>query len=71
VTLPHERTRSVIRAREFLARLATPYGDGIKKIPAEVRQEARRLLRHYPSWFDLAHHANTFDAETAEREGRS
>jgi hypothetical protein len=61
----------VIRAREFLARLATPYGDGIKKIPAEVRQEARRLLRHYPSWFDLAHHANTFDAETAEREGRS
>jgi hypothetical protein len=61
----------VIRTREFLARLSTPYGDGIKKIPAEVRQEATRLLRHYPAWFDLTHPADMFDAETAQREGRS
>ncbi len=71
MTLPHERTRAVIRTREFLARLATPYGDGIKKIPAEVRQEARRLLRHYPSWFDLTCPSHMFDVETAQREGRS
>jgi hypothetical protein len=28
--------------------------DGCKRIPAAVRQEARRLLKHYPHTFDLA-----------------
>ena len=67
MTLPAERTRAVIRAREFLLRLAMPRG-GIKRVPRPVRDEARRLLRHYPGWFDLGR-ADAFDAATASREG--
>lgn len=48
MTLPYERARAVLRVREFLHRLASPYGGGIKGIRKEVRQEARALLRHYP-----------------------
>jgi hypothetical protein len=42
----------VAQTREFLVRLASPYGEGaIKGIRREVRAEALRLLRHYPlSW---------------------
>jgi hypothetical protein len=68
MTLPAERTRAVIRAREFLLRLCSPYGGGIKRIPREVRQEARRLLRHYPGWFDLGR-ADAFDTDAARLEG--
>ena len=68
MTLPRERTTSVIRAREFLLRLASPHGGGLKRIPREVREEARRVLRHYPGWYDLAR-ADAFDAATASRAG--
>lgn len=53
MTLPYERTHSVIHTKKFLVRLATPYGGGLKRIPKEVRAEALRLLRHYPSWLDF------------------
>lgn len=53
MTLPIERTRRVLDAREFLVRLASPYGGGIKGIRSEVREEARRILRHYPTDLDL------------------
>jgi hypothetical protein len=53
MTLPNERTRSVLNTQQFLLRLATPYGGGLKRIPEEARSEARRLLRHYPSWVDF------------------
>jgi hypothetical protein len=53
MTLPAERTRSVVKTREFLIRLSSPYGGGIKGVPSLVRAEARRLLRHYPMWFDM------------------
>lgn len=53
MTLPYERTRSVLNAHEFLLRLATPHGGGLKRIPKDVRAEARRLLRHYPSWVNF------------------
>lgn len=53
MTLPYERTRSVLNTQQFLLRLATPYGGGLKRIPNDVRAEARRLLRHYPSWVDF------------------
>ena len=53
MTLPNERTRSVLATQQFLFRLATPYGGGLKRIPEEARSEARRLLRHYPSWLDF------------------
>ena len=54
MTLPSERTYAVIRAREFLARLSNVYREnGIKGIRSEVRQEARSILRHFPSGYDL------------------
>ena len=54
MTLPNERTRAVIHAVEFLTRLVSPYNEnGIKKIPKAVRQEALRVLRHFPRPFEL------------------
>lgn len=72
MTLPNERTRAVIYTHDFLVRLISPYTkDGIKKIPKAVRQEALRLLRHYPMPFDLYAAAkvapDVFDAETVLR----
>ena len=68
MTMPSERTRAVIRARDFLVRLCSPYGGGIERIPREVRDEARQLLRHYPGWFDLGR-ADAFDSQAASLEG--
>ena len=49
MTLPEQSDQAVAQTREFLVRLASPYGeDGIKGIRREVRAEALRLLRHYP-----------------------
>jgi hypothetical protein len=49
MTLPEQSDRAVAQTREFLVRLASPYGEGaIKGIRREVRAEASRLLRHYP-----------------------
>ena len=68
MTMPCQRTRAVISAREFLVRLSSPYlPEGFKRIPSEIRQEARRLLRHYPTIVDMAHAADQFDAEEARR----
>ncbi|HEY6437000.1 MAG TPA: BPSL0761 family protein [Ignavibacteriaceae bacterium] len=50
MTIPYERTRSVLSTEDFLKRLAFE----VKKLPKEVREEARRLLRHYPTAFDMA-----------------
>jgi len=33
--------------QDFLLRLTSPYNGGIKGVPKPVREEARRLLRHY------------------------
>ena len=68
MTLPYERTRAVLSTQDFLLRLASPHEGGIKGIRREVREEARRLLRHYPLWFDLGR-ADAFDAEAASRIG--
>jgi len=49
MTLPEQSDRAVAQAREFLVRLTSPYVEGgIKGIRREVRDEASRLLRHYP-----------------------
>lgn len=54
MTLPYERTRSVVNTHDFLVRLISPYNkDGIKRIPKAVRQEALALLRHYPHPYDI------------------
>ena len=44
MTLPFERTRAIIQTEAFLIELSKD-----KSLPDEQRQEARRLLRHYPS----------------------
>ncbi len=51
MTTPDERTRAVLHTRDFLEALVSP--DGQPGVPAEVREEARRLLRHYPDVTDL------------------
>lgn len=54
MTTPYERTRAVIHAVNFLTRLVSPYNEnGIKKIPKDVRQEALRVLRHFPRPYDI------------------
>lgn len=66
MTLPHERTRAVIAAREFLTQLMLPpSAGGIAGVRREIREHARRLLRHYPAWFEVAH-PDSFDAKAAE-----
>jgi hypothetical protein len=50
MTLPDERYRSVKWAEGFLKRLA---GGEIPRVPKAVRDEARSVLRHYPSDYDM------------------
>lgn len=50
MTLPDERYRAVRWAEQFLLRLA---GGDIRRVPRAVRDEARSILRHYPSGYDL------------------
>ena len=50
MTLPDERYRAVKHTEEFLLRLA---GGHYARVPKAVREEARRLLRHYPTPFDM------------------
>ena len=51
MTLPDERYRALRQTRQFLIdlmdRTVTP------KVPRSVRAEAYRMLRHYPSDYDL------------------
>lgn len=55
MTMPAERTRAILQTRQFLQSLST--GDWETELPVEVRREAQRLLRHFPSASDveLAH----------------
>jgi hypothetical protein len=48
MTMPVERTRAVMQARQFLQELALE-----TELPANVRREAQRLLRHYPRLSDM------------------
>ena len=44
MTMPSERTRAVIHAREFLQELSQDIS-----LPEPIRWQAKQLLRHYPS----------------------
>ena len=48
MTMPEERTRNVLQAGAFLKELAAS-----KAVPKQVREEAYRLLRHYPTLSDI------------------
>ena len=51
MTLPDERYRAIRDTRQFLIDLCDR--TVTHKIPRAVRGEAYRMLRHYPSDFDL------------------
>ena len=48
MTLPHERYRATLRARQFLVDLLT-----VPRIPSAVRMDARSVLKHFPTSYDL------------------
>jgi hypothetical protein len=51
LTLPVERTRSVIQTEKFLKRLCDP--KVTPGLPKTIRAQAKMLLRHYPTVADL------------------
>lgn len=57
MTTPFERTRSLIETKHFLQESQDP--QLTPRVPTAVREIARKLLRHYPSYADveLAHKA--------------
>jgi hypothetical protein len=50
MTLPDERYRAVTHTQQFLIRLA---GGHYARTPKAVRDEARHMLRHYPTSWDM------------------
>lgn len=51
MTTPYERTRAVQHTQDFLRALLD--SELTPGVPAIVREQARQLLRHYPSGSDL------------------
>jgi hypothetical protein len=50
MTTPYERTRNLIQAGAFLKAL-----EEMEELPADVRYQATRLSRHYPTVGDIRH----------------
>jgi hypothetical protein len=65
MTLPDERYRAVMQTAKFLQALS--FSGEFKRIPLAVRQEARALLRHYPSEYDMKKVSQTSADIFAER----
>lgn len=65
MTLPDERYRAVMQTARFLQALS--YSSETKRVPLAVRQEARALLRHYPTEYDMLKTAQTSPDIFAER----
>lgn len=63
MTLPYEACRSLKWAQEFLGRLIFP--SVMPGIPKKVREEARRILHHYPFECEI----NRLYGEEATSEG--
>lgn len=51
MTVPVERKHAVLNVERFLLDLSNPRIT--PRIPKEIREQARRLLKHYPSKFDM------------------
>jgi hypothetical protein len=65
MTLPDERYRAVVQTEKFLKSLC--FSSETKRVPLAVRQQARALLRHYPSEYDMSKTAQTSPDIFAER----
>lgn len=63
MTTPNERMRNLVQAGAFLKLVR-----GQKSLPAQLRDEAHRLLRHYPTPAELQMLARTCDMLTPEIE---
>ncbi|EPZ8412884.1 TPA: BPSL0761 family protein [Pseudomonas aeruginosa] len=48
MTMPDERSRAVVQTREFLVKLSRD-----SSLPEKVRDDAKFLLRHFPSQDDV------------------
>lgn len=59
MTLPTERTQAVLRVERFLMDLRDP--KKYPRVPKAVRQEASRLLRHYPSQYNMKYIDESFE----------
>ena len=59
MTLPIERTNAVLNVERFLMDLRDP--KKYPRVPLEVRKEAQRLLRHYPSKYNMKYIADSFE----------
>lgn len=51
MTLPDERYRAVLWAGRFLQSLS--YSSETPRVPLKIRQEARNILKHFPSEWDM------------------
>ena len=60
MTLPIERTNAVKRTEQFLLDLCN--SKKTPRVPAGIREEARRLLRHYPTKYDLVYMQDSFQS---------
>jgi len=59
MTLPIERTNAVLNVERFLMDLRDP--KKYPRVPKAVREEAGRLLKHYPSKYNMAYIADSFE----------
>lgn len=59
MTMPSERTQAVLRVEKFLLDLRNP--KKYPRVPKSVREEASRLLKHYPSQFDMMYIEESFE----------
>jgi len=51
MTIPHERTHALLRARDLLVALTHP--SETPRVSRDVREEARTILRHFPTLSDI------------------
>ena len=59
MTLPIERTQAVLRVERFLLDLRDP--KKYPRVPKAVREEASRLLKHYPSKYNMEYIDESFE----------
>ena len=52
MTIPTERTRALLYARDFLYSLLDP--KQTPRVPRAIRREAGNRLRHYPAPYEIA-----------------
>jgi hypothetical protein len=64
MTLPYERTNAVISTEKFLLDLIN--AKKTPRVPSHIREQARSLLRHYPSKSDLYLTANGWQDKTVQ-----